>query len=188
MAVARPVRPPERITRATPALARAQAAWIVSLEPWRGLAYRPGPLGRYLARVAEEAAPGGVWIARPAGRPGRPLGLVAATDGFLLGGFIGLLVVRPEASGRGLGADLVAAVERQVAAKRRWLFVSCDGDNRAALRFYRRLGFARVGRLPDLVAPGRTELLLRKSAQPSRGSRGKISVAGHGGRLPLARK
>ena len=30
-------------------------------------------------------------------------------------------------------------------AQRRWLFVSCDADNRAALRFYRRQGFARVG-------------------------------------------
>jgi ribosomal protein S18 acetylase RimI-like enzyme len=49
-----------------------------------------------------------------------------------------------------------------VFAKRRWLFVSCDADNRAALRFYRRQGFARVGRLPNLVRAGRVELLLRK--------------------------
>ena len=48
-------------------------------------------------------------------------------------------------------------------ARRRWLFVSCDAGNRAALRFYRRQGFARVGRLPDLVRAGRVELLLRKA-------------------------
>ena len=57
---------------------------------------------------------------------------------------------------------LVAHVEARVFARRRWLFVSCDADNRAALRFYRRQGFARVGRLPDLVRAGRIELLLRK--------------------------
>jgi ribosomal protein S18 acetylase RimI-like enzyme len=80
----------------------------------------------------------------------------------LLGGFIALLAVRPDASGQGLGRALVDHVGTRSAAKRRWLFVSCDADNAAALRFYRRLGFSRVGRMPDLVARGRTELLLRK--------------------------
>jgi hypothetical protein len=45
------------------------------------------------------------------------------------------------------------------------------------VRFYRRLGFARVGRLPELVKPGRVEILLRKAAPPgiapsARGPRG----------------
>jgi ribosomal protein S18 acetylase RimI-like enzyme len=145
------------IVRATPAVARKQADWIVGIEPWKGLSYRAAPLGRYLARLA---GAGDVWIARRRG--GAPAGIIVATDGFLLGGFIALLAVRPEASGQGLGGRLVAHVEARVFARRRWLFVSCDAGNRAALRFYRRQGFARVGRLPDLVRPGRIELLLRK--------------------------
>ena len=55
----------------------------------------------------------------------------------------------------------------RVFADARWLFTSSDGDNRAAARFYRALGFQRVGRLPDLVAPGRTEILWRKG-RPAR--------------------
>jgi ribosomal protein S18 acetylase RimI-like enzyme len=55
-------------------------------------------------------------------------------------------------------------VARRTFARRRWLYVSCDGRNRDAIRFYRRLGFARCGRLPDLVAPGRVELLYRLGA------------------------
>jgi ribosomal protein S18 acetylase RimI-like enzyme len=55
--------------------------------------------------------------------------------------------------------DHVAA---RVLRGRRWLFVSCDAGNAGALRLYRRLGFARVGRLPDLVRAGRVELLLRR--------------------------
>jgi len=145
------------VVRATPAVARRQADWIVGIEPWKGLAYRPAPLGRYLARLARA---GEVWIARRRG--GAPDGIIVATDGFLLGGFIALLAVRPEASGQGLGGRLVAHVEARVFARRRWLFVSCDADNPAALRFYRRQGFTRVGRLPDLVRAGRVELLLRK--------------------------
>jgi ribosomal protein S18 acetylase RimI-like enzyme len=146
-----------KIVRASPAVAGAQAAWLAGIEPWRGLGYRAAPLGRYLARVART---GEVWVARAAERD--PLGVVVVTDGFLLGGFIALLAVQPAASGKGVGQLLVAHVEARVFAGRRWLFVSCDADNTAALRFYRRQGFARVGRLPDLVREGRTELLLRK--------------------------
>jgi len=145
------------VRRASPAVARSQAEWIVAIEPWKGLGYRAPALGRYLARLART---GDVWVSRGRGRS--PDGVVVATDGFLLGGFIALLAVRPEASGQGLGGLLVAHVEARVFARRRWLFVSCDAGNRAALRFYRRQGFVRVGRLPDLVHPGRIELLLRK--------------------------
>jgi ribosomal protein S18 acetylase RimI-like enzyme len=147
-----------KITRARPARARAQAAWIAEIDPWRGLGYRAAPLGHYLARMATA---GDAWVAT-AGRRGKPLGVVVATDGFLLGGFIALLAVRPEAAGQGIGQALVAHVAARVFAKRRWLFVSCDKSNLAALRFYRRLGFRRVGALPDLVRDGRTELLLRR--------------------------
>ena len=150
--------PASRIVRASAAVARKQADWIVGIEPWKGLGYQAPALGRYLARLARG---GDVWIARGADRA--PGGIIVATDGFLLGGFIALLAVRPDASGRGLGGALVAHVEARTFIRRRWLFVSCDADNRAALRFYRRQGFARVGRLPDLVRAGRTELLLRKA-------------------------
>jgi ribosomal-protein-alanine N-acetyltransferase len=156
--IARPVAK-ARVVRASPAVARQQAEWIAGIEPWKGLGYRAQPLGRYLARVARA---GDVWIAAVAGQ--RPLGVVVATDGFLLGGFIALLAVRPEASGGGVGQRLVAHVEARAFARRRWLFVSCDAGNHGALRFYRRQGFRRVGRLPDLVSPGRIELLLRKPA------------------------
>jgi ribosomal protein S18 acetylase RimI-like enzyme len=74
------------------------------------------------------------------------------------------LAVQSESSGQGLGRALVEHVAARTFAARRWLYVSCDGNNAAALRFYRRLGFSRVGRLPDLVRQGRTEILLRKPA------------------------
>ena len=149
-----------RIARAAPAVARAQGSWIAALEPWRGLGYRADALGRYLAR---KAATGNAWVARAAGK-GPPLAIAVVDDGVLLGGFIALLAVRPESSGQGLGRALVEHVAAQTFASRRWLYVSCDGNNAAALRFYRKLGFSRVGRLPDLVCQGRTEILLRKRA------------------------
>jgi ribosomal protein S18 acetylase RimI-like enzyme len=162
-AAARAGAAPVRIARCAPALARLQAAWIVAIEPWLGLGYGAGPLGRWLAR----AAPGrSVWIARA---PGSRVvdGILVVETPFLLGGFIALLAVRPAAAGRGVGRALVDRARREIftgGARRpgkRWLYVSADSGNQAALRFYRKLGFARVGRLPDLIRAGRTELLLR---------------------------
>jgi ribosomal protein S18 acetylase RimI-like enzyme len=148
------------ISRPLPALARAQASWIATIEPWLGLGYRPDALGRYLARKAGTRS---VWVIRATAK-GPPLGIVVVDGGVLLGSFIALLAVRPEASGQGLGRALVEHVEARTLGTRRWLYVSCDGKNAAALRFYRSLGFSRVGRLPDLVRQGRTEILLRKAA------------------------
>jgi ribosomal protein S18 acetylase RimI-like enzyme len=148
------------IIRATPALARAQSTWIVGIEPWRGLGYSAAPLGRYLGRMAKERE---VWVARAtAGRAAPSLGLVVVQDGFLLGAFVSLLAVRPEAAGQGVGRALMEDVAARVLAKRSWLFVSCDAANARALAFYRKLGFQRVGRLPDLIKPKRDELLLRR--------------------------
>ena len=148
---------PARVSTATPATARAQAAWIAALEPWKGLGYTAAGLARYLARKARERR---VLIVR-AGRSA-PLGVAVVDDGVLLGGFIALLAVRPEAGGQGLGAALVDEVRGRVGRRRRWLYTSADGNNRAALRFYGRLGFRRVGRLPDLIRAGRVEILLRR--------------------------
>ncbi|HVU49944.1 MAG TPA: GNAT family N-acetyltransferase [Polyangia bacterium] len=147
------------ISRATPAVARAQSEWIVGLEPWRSLGYSAAPLGRYLARMARERE---VWLARGAARAAPPLGLVVVQDGFLLGAFVSLLAIRPEATGQGVGRALMAHVATHVFARRPWLFTSCDSSNARALAFYRKLGFERVGRLPDLIKPRRVELLLRK--------------------------
>jgi ribosomal protein S18 acetylase RimI-like enzyme len=149
-----------RISRPIPTLARAQASWIAAIEPWLGLGYRPDALGRYLARKARARS---VWVVRGLAKA-PPLGVVVVDDGVLLGSFIALLAVRREASGQGLGRALVEHVAARTFATRRWLYVSCDGKNATALRFYRNLGFLPVGRLPDLVRQGRTEILLRKAA------------------------
>jgi len=164
---------PGRISLASPALARAQGAWIAAMEPWRGLGYSAAGLGRYLARKARTR---GVLVTRPGPRAA-PVALAVVDDGVLLGGFIALLAVKPEAAGQGLGGALVDDVRRRVGRKRRWLYVSCDGNNQTARRFYRRLGFLRVGNLPDLIQPGRIEILFRKPTAES----------GPGRKLPVVR-
>jgi ribosomal protein S18 acetylase RimI-like enzyme len=146
---------------ASAALAAQQATWVARLEPWRSLGYRTDGLERFLRRTGAEK---GVLVARQGSR-GRVVGVLAMQEGVLLGNFVSLLAVRADAAGRGIGRALVAAAEARTAEARRWLFVSADAENGAALAFYRKVGFKRVGRLPDLVRDGRTEILLRKSVR-----------------------
>lgn len=127
-------------------------------QPWRGLGYDAAGLASFLGRSAGE---GQVRVAR-AGARGAVLGVLVLQPAVLLGSFVSLLAVHPEVARRGVGRALMEHAQAETFARRRWLFVSADADNRAALAFYRRLGFARVGRLPDLVRDGRTEILLRQ--------------------------
>ena len=90
------------------------------------------------------------------------LGIAVCQPDFLLGQFIALLAVRPETAGRGVGRALVAHLEAVTFRKRRWLYVSSDSDNHPAAKFYRKLGFSRLARIPDLVRDGSVEILWRK--------------------------
>ncbi len=146
-----------RIRRARASEAKAQADWIAAMEPWLSLGYRSAPLGRYLARMARA---GQVLVAA---EKETVLGVSVWQPDFLLGHFIALLAVRRDAAGKGIGRSLVARLEAATFRKRRWLYVSSDRDNKAAARFYRKLSFERIARLPDLICDGRTEILWRKA-------------------------
>jgi ribosomal protein S18 acetylase RimI-like enzyme len=146
-----------RTRRPPPNEARRQADWIAAIEPWRSLGYQAPALGRWLARCARRQW---VWVAAE-GRAA-PLGIIVVQPEVLLGSFISLVAVRPDAAGRGVGRALVEAAARRVFRKSRWLYTSSDAANIPAARFYRKLGFQRVGRLPALIREGRTEILWRR--------------------------
>lgn len=145
-----------RIRQASPVEAREQAPWIVAIDPWRSLGYKSAPMGRYLARMSR------IHSVLVAVEKDTVVGISVCQPDFLLGHFIALLAVRPEAAGQGIGRALIARIERATFARRRWLYVSSDDQNRPAAKFYRKLGFARLARIPDLISSGRTEILWRK--------------------------
>ena len=145
-----------RIRRAEPAAARRQAEWIVAIEPWLSMGFRAARLGQWLSRRARA----GCVLAAVHKRA--ILGILVFQPDFLLGTFVALLAVRPQAAGQGVGRALVARVEHDTFARRRWLYVSSDSKNLDAARFYKKLGFVRVARLPDLVCEARVEILWRK--------------------------
>ncbi len=128
------------------------------MEPWMGLGYSDKALSAFLRRAAADRQV--LFASAPGAR--RPLGVLVLQPGVLLGDFVALLAVRPDVARHGIGRVLMEHAESQTFGVRRWLFVSADAGNDGALRFYRKLGFVRVGRLPDLVRDGHTEILLRK--------------------------
>jgi ribosomal protein S18 acetylase RimI-like enzyme len=128
--------------------------WIAAIEPWLSLGYSAAGLARWLGQSARA---GQVLVT------GTPVqGIIVVQPQVLLGDFIALLAVRPEAAGRGLGRALVDHVAARTFRTRRWLYVSSDHANGPAARFYAKVGFHKVARLPDLVRDGRAELLWRK--------------------------
>jgi ribosomal protein S18 acetylase RimI-like enzyme len=142
-----------RVRKADVSIARRQAAWIAAIDPWLSLGYSAAALARWLGRSAR----GGQVLVT-----GDPVNaIIVVQPDVLLGNFIALLAVRPEAAGQGLGRGLIDHVAARTWKKKRWLYVSSDDANKSAAKFYRRVGFERVARIPDLIRQGRVEVLWR---------------------------
>jgi len=95
---------------------------------------------------------------------GRPQGLAwwSPRGAFGRSPYLRLLVVAHDAIGRSIGAALMNAFEAAAFATASDAFALVTIDNEAARRFYARRGYAEVGRLPDFVREGITEVVLRK--------------------------
>ncbi len=189
---ARPPRRHARVRRVWPALPRSAAprgraggAWIVGIEPWRGLGYRAPALARYLGRMAA----GRQRLARRVGSATIPSGIVVATDGFLLGGFIALLGVRPDGGGQGVGPAWSPTSPAAPSPS------GAGSSSRATLATPARCvstagwGSPGWGGFPISSRAGRVELLLRKGAPATRRVDGRARNIGRcadAGRVPWA--
>jgi len=79
-----------------------------------------------------------------------------------MGGYLKLIAVLDGAQGRGTGAALLSAYEKEVARASAHGFLLVSDFNDAAQRFYERHGWARVGAIPKLVLPDVDELVYWK--------------------------
>jgi len=121
--------------------------WITlrrGLDACRAFLRRPGS-ELFVAR--ERGCPAGFILIHPCGCAGSP--------------YIASVAVAEDARGRGIGSQLVAFAERQMAG-RRFIFLCVSSFNRRAQELYSRLGYQRVGELPDYIIEGHSELLLCK--------------------------
>jgi ribosomal protein S18 acetylase RimI-like enzyme len=130
------------------------ARLMAGSEPWITLRR-----GLDECRVALRRAGSELFVARERGHPAgfiliHPYGCVGSP-------YIQSVAVAEGGRGRGVGSQLLAFAERAMAA-RRFIFLCVSSFNRRAQELYRRLGYQRVGELPDYIVKGHSELLLCK--------------------------
>ena len=90
--------------------------------------------------------------------------LVAGLHGWTWGrtGFVRTLWVREDLRGRGLGARLLAAAERE-ASRRGCREMQLDTHSYQAPGFYRRQGYQQIGELPGWPGEEATRVFFRKA-------------------------
>ncbi len=107
---------------------------------------------------------------------------VALVDGEVIGfiilimqgafvGFIQTVAVMPEWRNRGVGSNLMGFAEERIFSVTPNVFVCVSSFNGDAQRLYERLGYEVIGELKDLIVPGHSEILLRKTTGPLTGLR-----------------
>lgn len=110
---------------------------------------------------------------------GQPQALVAEDGGRVVGfvvyslrgtfdhsGYVRAIGIAAEAQGRGVGAHLMDAAEREILSAGPNVFLLVAAFNAGAQRFYERRGYRRIGEIPDYVRQGITEILYRKTLGP----------------------
>ncbi len=81
-------------------------------------------------------------------------------------GYVRWIVTAPSVRGRGVGAALLRAAEQRILRHGANVFLLVSHFNRRAQRFYRAMGYERVGVLRDYVRPGIHEHVYRKTTGP----------------------
>src|SRR5262245_9159512 len=142
--------------------ARACAAMMCATDPWI-------TIGRgfeeCLAAVRDASRE--VYVAREDG----------AVRGFIIvnmrGAFVGYIqtvCVDAGARGSGLGSRLVAFAEDRIFRETPNVFLCVSSFNPRARALYERLGYEAVGELKDYIIRGASEMLMRKTRGPLKGT------------------
>jgi GNAT superfamily N-acetyltransferase len=119
--------------------------------------YPAEALARFLAASGDGASRYRVEVG------GAEAGAVSVRSPWLKGPYLEFLALLPRFQGQGIGADILVWFEQEaLALGARNLWVCASSFNAGALRFYERHGFRPTATLPDLVASGYGEILLRK--------------------------
>ena len=136
--------------------ARVMAEAMANIDPWATLRISPQ---RLLATLLARDANSCVRLIRV---DEAIAGVVGVRTPWLYGPYLMLLAILPQSQRCGLGSAVLEWMARETPQRPANLWTCASAFNTRALAFYRSHGFAPVGELPDLVAPGFAEVLLRK--------------------------
>lgn len=130
---------------------------FAAIDPWRSYPYDAKHLEGYFAGIEVDAPRLGLF------RDGDLAGVVGVRLNWLRGPYLQFLGVLPAHQNHRLGhAALGWLFAEAKRAGARNVFVCVSDFNGGARRLYTAHGFEAVGDLPDLVAAGQTEVLMRR--------------------------
>ena len=130
---------------------------FATIAPWARLGYKGEALATYLAAIEKSAPRYAIMIGNEVA------GAACVRLNWLRGPYVQFLGILPAYQKRKLGAAFLAWLTHE--ARRNGeqnVWVLASNFNADALRFYEANGFQRAGEIPDLVAPGTAEILLRR--------------------------
>jgi ribosomal protein S18 acetylase RimI-like enzyme len=82
-------------------------------------------------------------------------------------GYIQTICVAASARGSGIGSKLIAFAEERIFRVSPNVFLCVSSFNARAVALYERLGYQRVGVMPDYIKRGYDEIFMRKSIAPA---------------------
>jgi ribosomal protein S18 acetylase RimI-like enzyme len=83
-----------------------------------------------------------------------------------LNGYIQTIAVHPDWRNRGIGQQIMRLAEAIIFKQSPNVFLCVSSFNHGAQKFYERLGYERVGELPNFLRHGFGEIILRKTQGP----------------------
>ncbi len=93
---------------------------------------------------------------------------------FARGGYLRAIAVSPSMRKLGIGRKLLSFAEKETARCSQYLYLCVSGFNRPAQTFYKNLGYARAGKLADLIVPGQSEYIYWKRLRPINRKTGRV--------------
>lgn len=155
---------PVKIKRIKKISSRDLARLLLSTDPWVKLGFTK----KEMPRLAKSVSRADLFV--PVNGT-QVLGLAVLRSGFLGGYYLNILVVDGALRGQGVGEKLVKICEEYVFEKKRAknFYICVSSFNKAGQRFYKRLGYKKVGLLKGLIVREHDEILLRKTRGAMRG-------------------
>jgi ribosomal-protein-alanine N-acetyltransferase len=95
------------------------------------------------------------------------LGFIVLNMRGAFAGYIQTICVAAEARGGGIGSELIAFAEDRIFGVLPNVFLCVSSFNERAVSLYERLGYERVGVMPDYIKRGYDEIFMRKSIAPA---------------------
>ena len=138
--------------------ARGCAGFMAASEPWRTLGVMAEHLFQRLTDPTREV--------HVVTLENQIVGVLVLHLAGPLNGYIQTIATHPDWRNRGLGTQLMQFAEERIFRQSPNVFLCVSSFNPRAQKFYERLGYRRVGELPDFLVKGHSEILLRKTHGP----------------------